>query len=429
MKKTNILILGSGGREHSTAWRIMKSPQVGNVYVAPGNPGTAMLGCKNIPLLPAAGNFPLLCELAEQLFIDLVIVGPEAALAQGAADAFRNRGIAVFGPGGASVIESSKSYAKELMRSIGIPTADFAVFGAHEAKKAKQYARSKNGNVVVKADGLALGKGAIVCVNDITRAETAIDDMLVKGLLGRAGNKIVIEDLLEGPELSIHALSDGYAVRIFPALRDHKHLLEGNKGPMTGGMGVCGPIDVDPELLGVIEEKIVLPCIQELAKRHLPFVGCLYPGLMLTKDGPKVLEFNARFGDPEAQVYMRLLDDSVDLIEVLMACATGRLNEVELVWRDEKCVCIVLAAHGYPENPRKGDVITIGDAVDPVVFHAGTKWKDGLLCTDGGRVLNVTQLTSAAPSIAYLDTYAAIHRGRIHFYGMQFRNDIAASLK
>jgi len=422
--KTNVLVVGGGGREHALAWKLKQSPQAGTIYVAPGNPGTAMLGCQNIPLAPIPNNFDMLADLACHLNIGLAVIGPDNVLADGIVRLFKNRGIPTFGPEGAWIVEASKSFAKELMHKTNIPTADFEIFTSPEA--AKEYVRSKNGDVVVKADGLALGKGVRVCLN-VAMADAAIEDFLVKQTLGNAGARIVIEDRLEGVELSIHALCDGEHVKLFPPVRDHKHLLDGNRGPMTGGMGVFGPIDVEPGFMERVEREIIMPCLQDLAAHGLPFVGCLYPGLMLTKDGPKVLEFNARFGDPETQVYMRLLKEDVDLIEVLLACIKGRLDKIDLRWKDEKCVCITLAAHGYPDNPRKGDAVSIlwhGDRniTDPVLFHAGTSWSDGGLYTNGGRVLNLTKMITDPFDINR--AYYPIKGREIGFNGMQYRKDI-----
>lgn len=417
MKKTNVLVIGGGGREDSISWKLKQSPQAGIIYVAPGNPGTAMSGCHNIPITPTRENFPILADLACRLGIGLVVIGPDNALADGIVTAFRNRGIPTFGPAEAWIIEASKSYAKGLMRKAGIPTADFRVFSEGQTDAAKAYVRQKKGQVVVKADGLALAKGARP-YHSVEMADAAIDDFMVKKTLGKAGEKIIIEDLLEGVELSIHALCDGEHVKMFPPVRDHKHLLDGNQGPMTGGMGVCGPIDVEPGLMEQIEQTIVLPCVRELAAQGFPFIGCLYPGLMLTKDGPMVLEFNARFGDPETQVYMRLLEDDVDLIEVFLACVQGRLDQVKLRWRNEKCVCIIAAAAGYPDSPRKGDIITIdglgGSSItDPVVFHAGTSWSGRTLRTNGGRVLGVTYMLKGSDPLDDLSwAYRPFRDGR-----------------
>jgi phosphoribosylamine--glycine ligase len=426
MKRTNVLIIGSGGREHALAWKIKRSAKIEDIYVAPGNPGTAMLGCKNIPLSPVRENFITLADMAEHLDIGLVIVGPDNALAEGIVGFFKNRHIPVFGPEDSWFIESSKWQAKQLMRKVGIPTADFEIFD--DPDKAIDYVRHKKGDVVVKADGLALGKGVFPCTYDVAKAEEAIRDLMIKKTLGAAGETVVIEDRLEGPELSIHALCDGEHVTLFPAVRDHKRLLDGDTGPMTGGMGVCGPIAVDPALMETIEKKIVLPCIKELYWRGSPFVGCLYPGIMLTKEGPKVLEFNARFGDPETQAYMRLLEDDVDFFEVLLACTQARLNQVKIRWKKQKCVCITLAAEGYPGVSRKGNPIELGryhdqeDTGGGIVFQCGTLADKGHLVTNGGRVLSFTALLNDEKEA--LDWPCKAINRHIRFEGMQHRTDI-----
>jgi len=424
MKKINVLVIGSGGREHALTWKLIKSPQAGIIYVAPGNPGTEILGCKNIPILPIESNFRLIADIANQLRIGLVVIGPEQPLAHGIVRCFEPYNIPVFGPDSASVIEYSKSYAKLLMRKAGIPTADFEIHDNYD--KAVKCVERRGGRVVVKADGPASGKGVIVC-HSVQDANFALNDLMVRKIHGKAGEKVVIEKLLEGEELSIHTLCDGEHIKMFPPVRDHKRLRDGNLGPMTGGMGAFGPIDVDASLIKTIEQKIVTPCIEELSGRGLTFVGCLYPGIMLTKDGPKVLEFNARFGDPETQVYVRLLEDDVDLIEVLLACTRGELNKVNLRWKDARCICVILAAEGYPDNPKKGEKIDMGSFLigqngDPVVFHSGTEWRNGYLCSNGGRVLGVTSLFRENSQREY--AYEMIEKGHIRFPGMQYRKDI-----
>lgn len=428
MKKRNILVIGSGGREDALARRLKMSPQAGTIYVTPGNPGTAMAGCQNISVQLTNNN--LLCDLACDLEIGLAVIGSENMLATGIVPALQNRGILVFGPSHSWLIETSKSYAKLLMHSVGIPTAPFEIF--YDPEPAKRYVRKTEKPVVIKADGPAFGKGVRICEN-VKEAESAIDDFMAKKTLGKAGKKIVIEDKLYGRELSIHALCDGNHVKLFPVVRDHKTITgKDGKELMTGGMGVCGPINVDSNIIKTIEQKIVLPCIDELRKRGSPFVGCLYPGIILTDDGPKVLEFNARFGDPEAQVYMNLLEDDVDLIEVFMACIQGRLNTIDLRWKDARCACIVLAAHGYPGEIRTGDPIIINDlgkelTKDPIVYHAGTAWSNGLLVTNGGRVLNVVTLIGHNPVDIYFEAYRSVLTNKISFSGMQVRYDIVRS--
>ncbi len=426
MNKINVLIVGGGGREHALAWKIQQSPQCGNLYVAPGNPGTAMLGCRNISIPIIKDNFKILGDLATNLKIGLAVIGPENALANGIVTTLLNRGIPTFGPTAkAAQIESSKSFAKKLMGDVGIPTADFKVFSDNQLKAAKKYVQEKKGGVVVKADGLAFGKGVRVC-HSIEESLQAIEDFMVQKTLGDAGRKVVIEDLLAGIELSIHALSDGTNVKLLPPLHDHKHLFNGNTGLMTGGMGVYGPINITTGLMEEIEKTIVLPCIRELARRNIPFVGCLYPGLMLTKKGPRVLEFNARFGDPEGPVYMRLMDDTVDFIEVCFACIKGKLNKVELKWKNTQCLSIVHATYGYPESPRFGDIVSLkpSEIFEEVIFQNGTAWSDGKLITNGGRVLECTYLIPNQSAIPLI--YSHMEKDR--FPESYYRKNIGMTL-
>ncbi len=434
MNKTNVLVIGSGGREHGIAWKLKQSPQAEDVYVAPGNPGTEMMGCKSIPISPTRENFDILIELIKTLHIGLVVVGPDNPLELGITDWLMPY-VPVFGPKRqAARIEYSKSYALQIMEKAGIPHPVSASFPNSNVNDAINYARERNGNVVVKANGLAFGKGVRVC-HSIEQAVEAINDLMVQKVLGKAGESIVIQERLEGKELSIHALCDGEHVKMLPPVRDYKHLLDGNKGPMTGGMGAYGPIDVEPGLMETIKKTMVIPCVHALAQRGSPFIGCLYLGIMLTPDGPKVLEFNARFGDPEAQVLMRLLDDEVDLIEVLLACTQGRLNEVELKWKNKQCICVVATAFGYPENPGKGDPITFRDnrsrsSSDSIIFHSGTAWKDGRIVTNGGRVFSWTSLIDRQSDIP--DFYDVHVRGLSgdgqypRFGGMHYRTDIGS---
>jgi phosphoribosylamine--glycine ligase len=426
MEKINVLLIGGDARTHAIGWKAKQSPRAGTIYVAPGNPGTAMLGCQNIPLQPVRENLEALRDLAVHLNVKLAVIGPENALAEGIVRMFKNAGIPTFGPEMSWIIETSKVFAKDLMSEIGIPTAPYRVFiDPHEALS---FAKSKDG-CVIKCDGLALGKGTRVCTS-VAKAEMAIDDFMIKKIHGTAGEKVIVEDLLDGPELSVQALCDGEHVKILPFLRDHKTLTDDPESSMTGGMGVCGPIDVHEDLKKFIEHKIVLPTVRHLSQIGMPFVGCLYPGLILTKDGPMVLEFNARFCDPGTQLHMRLLEDDVDFLDVLMACTEGRLDKVDLRWKDSYGVCITLVAAGYPDTPRKNDdVFVIRDQrerVQPIVFHGATAWSDGWLVTSGGRVLSVTMLTGKNKSAASALEWIKPAEGMISFTGMQYRKDIGA---
>lgn len=419
MEETNVLIVGSGGREDALGWKCLQSPQAGTIYAWPGNPGMAMRGCHTIPIPLHPSNFPLVADIACQLNVGLAVVGPDNALADGIVPIFKARGLPTFGPE-VALIESSKAFAKDIMREAQIPTAKYKIFT--DPVKALEHLKDRGWDAVIKVSGLALGKGARVCRTE-AKCRKATQDFMVDKIHGSAGDQVIIEEYLEGPEVSIHVLCDGTHVKLFPATQDHKNLTEDPDSDMTGGMGVRGPIDVDLEQ---IERTIVQPCIDELAKRSLPFVGCLYPGLKMTPDGPKVLEFNARFGDPETQVYMRLLEEDVDIIQVFRDCIEGRADKINLRWRKEKCICVALAAEGYPDKPRKGDEIALSGMypgiTDPIVFQAGTAWKDGGLVTNGGRVLYITHLVKSADDIAW--TYSHLDKGAIGFRGMQFRRDI-----
>ncbi len=410
----NVLIVGSGGREHALAWKLAQSPRIGKLLIAPGNPGTALLG-QNVPV--GADDYALLVHMARAEQVDLAVIGPEAPLAAGLADSFAAAGIATFGPSAAAAqIESSKIFAKQIMRQAGVPTADAHAFD--DTRAAIEFARSSGQPWVVKADGLAAGKGVVVA-GSVEATVAAIE------LLGAtsAGSRLLLEQPLAGDEVSVLALCDGERLLPLPPARDHKRLLEGDRGPNTGGMGAYAPSDIGAELFDQIVSDLMLPVVRELAAAGTPFRGALYAGVMLTPHGPRVLEFNARFGDPETQVILPLLDG--DLLAALSACAAGRLDEAALSWRDGAAACVVLAAHGYPAAPRRGDPIAgleaLADLPDVLVFHAGTEWADGATVTAGGRVLCVTGL--GPNRRAALDrAYAAVDE--LRFPGMQFRRDI-----
>lgn len=424
----NVMILGGGGRESSTGWRCMQPPFSHTVYVAPGNAGTALMGCHNIPLEPTPENHYLIREIAKQLKIDLIIVGPEKPLAQGIVNYIQPSGIPIFGPtmSGAR-IEWSKIFAHELMIAAEIPTAPAQAFYNLDLADALSYVIGKEGQVVVKADGLADGKGAIVST-DKSEALDAVSD-----LLGEKNGAILIQDRLEGSEMSSLWLVDTKTVKPLPILQDYKRLKDGIKEPMTGGMGVYGPLDVSESLYDEIRDTIVIPLVFELKRRGIEYRGCVYVGIMKTKDGLRVLEFNARFGDPETQVHMRLVDDSVDWAAVLHACTQDRLNQIELKWRSEKCVCVIAAAAGYPEKPRKGDMVHLHQMdpkfSDTVVFHSGTRIRNGKLSTDGNRILSVTtllhdELKDADRPNLIDQAYYPFKSARVYFNDMQYRTDI-----
>jgi phosphoribosylamine---glycine ligase len=418
-----ILVVGSGAREHALAWKCMQSVLTDRVFCTPGNGGTGGMA-KNIQI--PADNVANLVKFAKGEKIGLVVLGPESAVAAGVGDALRQEGIPVFGPSrDAGRIESSKSFAKDLMRRAGIPTADFGVFA--ETGPARDWARKRAGRVVVKADGLAMGKGVIVCAS-VGEAEKAIDAMLLEHAFGRAGNTVVVEECLEGPEVSLMAVTDGTRVIPLAAARDYKRALDGDSGPNTGGMGAYSPLaDVAPELVGEAVEKVLEPAVRQLAEDGAEYRGVLYAGLMLTAEGIRVLEFNARFGDPEAQVVLpRLRSDAVRL---LLEAARGDLSPVgELEWDPRPCVGVVIASSGYPDAYETGFPIDGLATIPPgvLVFHAGTRYLPGQgLVTAGGRVLTMVALgdTLAEARDAVLGTI-----GRVRFNGAFHRRDIAQEI-
>jgi phosphoribosylamine--glycine ligase len=419
----DVLVIGSGGREQALAWKLAQSPKVGKVYVAPGNAGSSGK-IQNIAI--GFEDVESLSKFAIEKRIALTVVGQEAASEAGVVDAFREAGLTIFGPTKAAVrIESSKAFSKQLMAAESIPTAEFKTFT--DASEALKYASGKSLPVVVKADGLATGKGVVICDN-VDEIEKALEDIMIKKIFGNSGNQVVVEDFLAGQEVSMHALCDGATAVMFPASQDHKQINNDDKGPNTGGMGVIAPVPwVTEQHVNFVSDKMVQPALSGLAKQDAEFTGCLYPGLMIDGDEVKLLEFNARFGDPEAEVYMRLLD--ADLFEVLTACATGTLDPSAVKWHDGFAVSIVLASPGYPGDYQKYLPILGIDAAeklnDIVVFHAGTAHQDGQLVTAGGRVLNVTAIGSTLDE-ALDKAYAAVKL--ISFEGMHYRTDIGRRL-
>lgn len=414
-----VLVIGSGGREQALAWKLAQSPKVGKVYVAPGNGGSKG-NIENVDI--GFNDVDSLLKFAKENSIDFTVIGQEAASEAGVVDAFQEAGLSIFGPTKAAVrIESSKVLSKDLMASEDIPTAVYKTFT--DAKEALAYAQSRPLPVVIKADGLAEGKGVTVC-QAAEEIEEAINKTMVEKKFGEAGSSVVVEDFLKGQEVSVHALCDGERAVIFPASQDHKQINDGDEGPNTGGMGVIAPVPwVTMEHLDYVDENIVQPALRGLRKRNADFKGCLYPGLMIDDDNINVVEFNARFGDPEAEVYMRLLDS--DLFDILKACADGSLNPEAVQWSKDYAVTVVAASPGYPGKYPKGLPITgIEEAEkldDIVVFHAGTAIKDGKLVTNGGRVLNVTA-TGETLEAALEKAYKAIKL--IKFEGMHYRKDI-----
>jgi len=422
MPKVDVLVIGGGGREHALAWKLAQSASVKTVYVAPGNAGcTGKL--QSVPI--AFDDVPALLDFAKKHKIDLTVIGQEAAAEAGVVDAFKAAGLRIFGPTKAAIkIESSKAFSKDLMASEDIPTAAYQTFD--DAAEALAYAKSRPLPVVIKADGLAVGKGVTIAGSE-AEIVAAIDSIMVKKVFGASGDKVVIEDFLKGREVSIHALCDGHESAIFPASQDHKQIFDGGKGPNTGGVGVVAPVPwVTQKHLDFVRERVVQPALRGLKKRDAAFVGCLYPGLMIDGNDIKVVEFNGRFGDPEAEAYMVLLDG--DLYKIFTNCALGTFDPGSIKWKPGFAAAIALCSPGYPGDYPKGLPITgVEEAEkldDIVIFHAGTAKKDGQLVTNGGRVLYVTA-TGKTLDEALDKAYAAIKK--INFEGMHYRTDIGQS--
>lgn len=414
-----VCVIGSGGREHALAWRLSISPSVTKVYAIPGS--AAMSDCAELVGIDWQQSDHLISFLKDNQ-VDLVVVGPEAPLVAGLADVLNKTGIPVFGPSKAAAqLEGSKVFAKDLMKKYNIPTAAYGVF--HKVDEAKAFIAQTGAPIVVKADGLAAGKGVVVAMT-IDEANAAVEDMLSGNRFGDAGSTVVIEKFMEGEEASLLAFVDGKTVVPMIASQDHKRIFDGDKGPNTGGMGTYAPAPVLTDALRDEAMKTILePMVAAMGKEGMPYVGCLYAGLMITDEGPKVVEFNARFGDPETQVVLPLLDS--DLGEIMMACAKGTLTSNMVKWKDSSAACVILASKGYPETSSKGDVIS-GDIKQydtTIVFHSGTKLVGENYVTNGGRVLGVVGLGK--------DLRTALDRayGRIEhidFEGMQYRTDIGA---
>ena len=414
-----VLVVGSGGREHALAWKIAQSPLVEHVYCAPGNPGVAQVGeCIDI----SANDIPALIRFSHEKEIGLAVIGPEDPLAAGIVDRFETEGLRAWGPSAkAAQLEASKAFAKRIMAKYGIPTAEYAEFD--RAAAAKEYVRKQGAPIVVKADGLAAGKGVTVAAS-IAEAERAIDATMLDKVFGDAGGRVVIEECLLGEEASIFALCDGAHFVTLASSQDHKRIFDNDEGPNTGGMGAYSPAPVvTPELMREIEERVLRPCVDGMANEGAAYRGVLYAGLMITADGPKVIEFNCRFGDPETQVVLPRMKS--DLVPLLLACRDGALDQLSVEWHDAACVTVVMASGGYPGAYEKGKAITgIADAekIEGVqVFHAGAKVIDGRLVTNGGRVLNVTATDADIPK-AITRAYEAV--ACISFEGAHYRKDI-----
>jgi phosphoribosylamine---glycine ligase len=424
-----LLVIGSGGREHALVWKLAQSPHVRRMWCAPGNAGIAQERlAKNgtsVECVPInAEDLPGLRDFALAQKADLTVVGPDNPLGAGIVDLFQAAGLRIWGPNRrAAQFEASKVFSQQFMEKHGVPTAKAGTF--KDASEARRFAESLGGCVAVKADGLALGKGVLLC-SSVKEAHQAIDEIMVSRAFGEAGSRVVIQELLQGMEISLHALCDGRVAKLFPTSQDHKRALDGDQGLNTGGMGTYSPAPFlsDAELQRV-GDAILGPWLKGCAADGIDFHGIIYPGVMLTKDGPKVLEFNARFGDPETQVYLPRLES--DLVELLDASVTGTLGKMELKWSADACVCVVMASGGYPGNYAKGKAISGLEEANALpntkVFHAGTALKDGNVVTNGGRVLGVTAWEPTLKE-ACRAAYTAVER--IKFDGAQFRRDIAA---
>ena len=423
----NVLIVGNGGREHALAWKIAQSPRVSRTFVAPGNAGTAR-DAENVDI--AATDFPGLLKFAQENRVELTVVGPEAPLADGLVDAFQEAGLRVFGPSRAAAqLEASKVFCKNLLRHADVPSADYHVF--RDADRASRFindrypADDEQVPLVIKADGLAAGKGVVVCSRRGEAIE-AIDRIARNREFGDAGKQIIIEERLDGQEASVLAITDGQTILTLPPAQDHKPAFDGDTGPNTGGMGAYCPTPmVDEQNLRWIEEHILVPTVHALKRSRNPFRGLLYAGIMLTRQGPKVLEFNVRFGDPECQPLLFRLQS--DLVDVLEATIDGRLDEIEpLEWDPRPAVCVIMASEGYPGPYEKGLPIRgleqAAELPDVKVFHAGTTLDNGRVITNGGRVLGVTAMGSTI-SAAKLQAYRAVKC--IRWPGAWCRKDIS----
>jgi len=415
-----ILVIGSGGREHALVWKISQSPMVEEVFCVPGNGGIAQIAqCPKID----PSDFEALADFAVEKSIGLTVVGPEAPLVDGITDVFAKRGLKVFGPNAkAAQLEGSKSFAKHIMNKYGVPTAEAKLFTDYA--EAVSYLESMDAPYVVKADGLAAGKGVFIA-KTIDEAKDALRDCLIEGRFGPAGRQVIIEECLDGPELSVLAFSDGKVVLPMVPAQDYKRAYDNDEGLNTGGMGSYSPVPiVSPELYDEIVEMVLRPTINGLAAEGIEYKGVIYAGLMLTKSGPKVLEFNARFGDPETQAILPRLES--DILEPMLAVADGDLSGVELKWKPDVCTTVALASGGYPGDYATGIEISgleeAATVVGVTVFHAGTKESDGKILTSGGRVLNVSALGKDFAQ-ARERAYSAINK--IHFENMHFRKDIA----
>lgn len=415
-----VAVIGGGGREHTLAWKLAQSPSVDKLYAIPGSAAMSEVAqCVDIAL----SDLDAITDYAKNEGIDMLVVGPEVPLTEGIADLAQSKGLAVFGPNKAAAqMEGSKVFAKNLMKKYHVPTAAYASFTYGDAAKA--YIKEQGAPIVVKADGLAAGKGVVVAQTEAEAIE-AVNAMMEDRIFGASGGRIVIEECMVGEEASLLAFVDGKTIVPMISAQDHKRIFDNDEGPNTGGMGAYAPAPVvTPEIRKEVEEKILKPVVDGLKQEGITYQGCLYAGLMITADGPKVVEFNCRFGDPETQAVLPLLDG--DLAQIMYACAKGTLTADMVHWKDAAACCVIMASAGYPASSHKGDVISGLDAVDKedvMVFHSGTAKKDGQYVTNGGRVLGVTAVAGDLKS-AIEKAYANVKR--IHFDGQQVRSDIGA---
>jgi len=418
-----IVLIGSGGREHALALKISQSPQLEKLYIVPGNPGTKKLG-ENVEL--EISNHQKVIEFCTEKSIDLVVIGPEQPLVEGLTDKLIEKGIKVFGPGKAAArLEGEKSFSKDLMKEYNIPTAAYEVFTKDEQLKAIEYLKNSKLPIVIKADGLAAGKGVLIA-NNLEEAKAAIEECFVKSAFGHSGDKVVIEEFMTGQEASIFAITDGNDYILLPAAQDHKRIGDGDTGKNTGGMGAYAPTPfVTEKIIKQVAVKIVEPTLKAMRDKGSRYIGCLYCGLMLTDKGPKVVEYNCRFGDPETQVVLPLLDG--DFLKLLYSAASSSLDKSSVKYNGGASVCVVVASKGYPDKYEKGkEIFGLDTLTDPeiIIYHAGTKYMDGKILTNGGRDLGVTSIIRKNDlSLAKQKVYEILTK--ISFDGVYYRKDIS----
>jgi phosphoribosylamine--glycine ligase len=418
----NVAIIGSGGREHALAHKIKQSPSLTKLYLIPGNPGTKFLG-ENVSI--ASSEQQKILQFCKEKNIDLVIVGPEQPLVEGLANILRDNQINVFGPNKeAAQIESSKYFAKKVMKEAGVPTANYIPFNSNMFGAAREFIKQKKYPCVIKADGIAAGKGVFVC-NNSDEAEQALNLIFNDKIFGASGDRVLVEEFLAGEEISVFAICDGNEFVCLPASQDHKRIGDNDTGKNTGGMGAFAPAPiVTPKMFEEIKNRIFFPVVQTLKKRNAPFIGCLYAGLIITAEGPKVIEFNCRFGDPETQVVLPIVNG--DFLHLLYTAANGQVDKASVDYNGGSSVCVVAASKGYPDSFKKGFEIKGLDELpaDIVVYHSGTKEENGKILTNGGRVLGVTSvLPDFNLSLAKDRAYKAL--GKIHFENIYYRKDIS----